>query len=44
MQDTLPKVLINLATGSLQVVLVLYLVLHQGAGMWVQQVVFFREM
>jgi hypothetical protein len=29
-QDTLSKVLINLASGSLLTVLVLYLVLHQG--------------
>jgi hypothetical protein len=38
------KVLINLASGSLLTVLVLYLVLHQGAGMWIQQLVFFKEM
>jgi hypothetical protein len=31
MQDTLSKVLINLASGSLLRVLGLYLVLHQGA-------------
>jgi hypothetical protein len=42
--DTLPKVLMNLASGSLLRVLVLYLVLHQRAGMWTQQVVFFKEM
>jgi hypothetical protein len=30
MPDTLPKVLINLASGSLLTVLVLYLVLHWG--------------
>jgi hypothetical protein len=35
MQDTL--LLINLASGSLLTVLVLYLVLHQGAGMRTQQ-------
>jgi hypothetical protein len=44
MQDTLSKVLINLASGSLQIVLVLYLVLHQETGMQTQQVVFFKEM
>jgi hypothetical protein len=44
MQDTLSKVLINLALGSLLIVLVLYLVLHQGAGMQTQQVVSFKEM
>jgi hypothetical protein len=44
MQDILSKVLINLASGSLQIVLLLYLVLYQGAGMWTQQVVFFKEM
>jgi hypothetical protein len=43
-QDTLSKVLMNLASGSLLTVLILYLVLHQGAGMWTQQVVFFKEM
>jgi hypothetical protein len=31
-QDSLSKVLINLASGSLLTVLVLYLVLHQGAS------------
>jgi hypothetical protein len=31
MQDTLSKVLINVASGSLLTVLALYLVLHQGA-------------
>jgi hypothetical protein len=36
--------LINLASGNLQIVPVLYLVLHQGAGLWTQQVVFFKEM
>jgi hypothetical protein len=36
--------LINLSSGSFLTVLVLYLVLHQGAGMWTQQVVFFKEM
>jgi hypothetical protein len=30
MQDNLPKLLINLASGSFLTVLVLYLVLHQG--------------
>jgi hypothetical protein len=44
MQDTLSKVLINLASGSLQIVLVLYLILHQEAGMQTEQVVFFKEM
>jgi hypothetical protein len=44
MQDTLSKVLINLASGSLLTVLVLYLVLHKGAGMQTQQVVLFKEM
>jgi hypothetical protein len=43
-QDTLSKVLINLASGSLLRVLVLYLVLHQGTGMRTQQVVVFKEM
>jgi hypothetical protein len=43
-QDTLSKVLIDLASGSLLTDLVLYLVLHQGAGMRTQQVVFFKEM
>jgi hypothetical protein len=43
-QNTLSKVLINLASESLLTVLVLYLILHQGAGMWTQQVVFFKEM
>jgi hypothetical protein len=43
-QDTLSKVLIDLASGSLLTDLVLYLVLHQGAGMQTQQVVFFKEM
>jgi hypothetical protein len=42
--DTLSKVLTNLASGSLLTVLVLYLVLHQEASMWTQQVVFFKEM
>jgi hypothetical protein len=42
-QDTLSKVLINLVSGSLLTVLVLYLVLHQGAGMQTQKVVFFKE-
>jgi hypothetical protein len=36
--------LINVASGSLLTVLVLYLVLHQGAGVRTQQVVFFKEM
>jgi hypothetical protein len=44
MQDTLSKVLMNLASGSLLTALVLYLVLHQGAGMWTKQVVFCKEM
>jgi hypothetical protein len=44
MEETLSKVLINLASGSLQTVLVLYLVLHQGVGTWTQQVFFFKEM
>jgi hypothetical protein len=35
-QDTLAKVLINVALGSFLTALVLYLVLHQGAGMWTQ--------
>jgi hypothetical protein len=43
-QDTLSKVLINLASGSFLTVLVLYLVIHQGAGMQTKQVVFFKEM
>jgi hypothetical protein len=42
-QDILSKVLINLASGSFLTVLVLYLVLHLGAGMQSQQVVFFKE-
>jgi hypothetical protein len=42
-QDTLSKVLINVASGSFLTVLVLYLVLHKGAGMQTQQVVFFKE-
>jgi hypothetical protein len=33
MQDALSKIFINLASGTLQIVLVLYLVLHQGASM-----------
>jgi hypothetical protein len=41
--DTLSKVLMNLASGSLLTILVLYLVLHQGVGIWTQQVVFFKE-
>jgi hypothetical protein len=44
MQDTLSKILINLTSGSLLTVLVLYLVLHQRAGMQTQQVIFFKEM
>jgi hypothetical protein len=44
MQDTLSKVLINLASESLLTVLVLYIILYHGAGMWTQQVVFFKEM
>jgi hypothetical protein len=44
MEDILSKVLVNLASGSLLTVLVLYLVLHQGADMWTQQVVFFKGM
>jgi hypothetical protein len=43
-QDTFSKVLTNPASGSLLTVLVLYLVLHQEASMWTQQVVFFKEM
>jgi hypothetical protein len=42
MQDTLSKVLINLASGSLLTVLVLYLALHQGVGMQTGQVVSFQ--
>jgi hypothetical protein len=34
----------NLSSGTLLTVLVLYLVLHQGAGMQTQQVVSFKEM
>jgi hypothetical protein len=44
MQDTLSKVVINLASGSLLTVLVFYLVLNLGAGMWTQQVVLFKDM
>jgi hypothetical protein len=40
----LSKILINLASGIFLTVLVLYLVLHQGAGMQTQHVVFFKEM
>jgi hypothetical protein len=43
MQDTLSKVLINVASGNFLTVLVHYLVLHQGAGMWTKQVVFLEE-
>jgi hypothetical protein len=44
MQDTLSKVLINLASRSLLTVPVIYLVLHQGTGMQTQQILSFKEM